>query len=69
MERNIKAKLATLVGAALGQANDPSKNDTTLIVNGVAGIRGTEDDKIRQDIVKTIRTYFKIEYEEVNSKY
>ena len=34
-------KLAGLIGAALGQANDPSKNDTTLTVNGVCGVRGT----------------------------
>ncbi len=33
------------------------------------GMKLTEDDKIRQYIVKTIRTYFKIEYEEVNLKY
>ena len=38
------AKLGGLITAALGQANDPSKNDTTLTVNGVCGIRGTEDD-------------------------
>ncbi len=40
------AKLGSLIEAALGQANDPSKNDTTLTVNGVCGVRGTEDDKI-----------------------
>ena len=40
------AKLGTLIEAALGQANTPSKNDTTLTVNGVCGIRGTEDDAI-----------------------
>ena len=39
------AKLGSLIEAALGQANDPSKNDTTLTVNGVCGLRGTEDDK------------------------
>ena len=38
-------KLATLISAALGQVNDPSKNDTTLTVNGVCGVRGTEDDR------------------------
>ena len=40
------AKLGSLIEAALGQANTPSKNDTTLTVNGVCGIRGTETDKI-----------------------
>ena len=40
------AKLGSLIEAALGQANTPSKNDTTLTVNGVCGIRGTEDDAI-----------------------
>jgi hypothetical protein len=40
------AKLGSLIEAALGQANDPSKNDTTLTVNGVCGLRGTEDDAI-----------------------
>jgi hypothetical protein len=39
------AKLGTLIEAALGQANTPSKNDTTLFVNSIAGVRGTEDDK------------------------
>ena len=41
------AKLGTLIEAVLGQANTPSKNDTTLTVNGICGIRGTEDDAIR----------------------
>ena len=49
------AKLATLISAALGQVNDPSTNDTTLIVKSVCGIRGTEDDKERL-------THFGIDY-------
>ena len=40
------AKLGTLIEAALGQANTPSKNDTTLTVNGICGVRGTETDRV-----------------------
>ena len=39
------AKLGSLIEAALGQANTPSKNDTTLLVNNICGVRGTEEDR------------------------
>ena len=40
-------KLGNLITAALGQLEDPSKNNVTLIVNNVCKVRGTAEDKIK----------------------
>ena len=40
-------KLGTLVGAALGQIEDPSLNDVVLEVHNVCKVRGTEEDKFK----------------------
>ena len=41
------ANLGGLVEAALGQAEDPSKNGTDLVVKNVAGVRGSLNDRDR----------------------
>lgn len=33
------------------------------------GLKLSDDDKIRQNVIKTIRTYFKINYNEINQKF
>ena len=41
------ANLGSLVEAAVGQAEDPTKNSVDLVVKNVAGVRGSLDDRDR----------------------
>ena len=41
------ANLGSLVEAAVGQAEDPTKNGVDLVVKNVAGVRGSLDDRDR----------------------
>ena len=51
-------KVGNLIAAATGQLEDPSKNNVTLTIEQVSGVKGTEDDT-----VETSQKNFKDQFE------